>query len=122
MLIPFLVSKIHQARITDTNIHYSGSLTLDADLMRQANLREYQKIEIYNITNGNRFSTYVIQGGAGTKEVVVNGAAAHLVSKGDTVIIAAYALIDEKELNSLQAVILLMNEDNEVIKTLNGKL
>ena len=122
MLIPFLVAKIHQARITDTNIHYSGSLTLDADLMRQANLREYQKIEIYNITNGNRFSTYVIQGGEGTKGVVVNGAAAHLVSKGDTVIIAAYAMIDEKELNTLQAVILLMNEDNEVIKTLNGKL
>ncbi len=122
MLIPFLVSKIHQARVTDTDVHYSGSLTLDEDLMKTANLKEYQKIEIYNITNGNRFSTYVIQGGKGSKQVVVNGAAAHLVSKGDVVIIAAYALIDEKELNSLQSVILLMNEKNEVEKILNGKL
>ena len=122
MLIPFLVSKIHQAHVTDTNIHYSGSMTLDEDIMKAANLKEYQKIEIYNISNGSRLSTYVIQGEKGSKQVVVNGAAAHLVSKGDVVIIAAYALIDEKELNSLQSVILLMNEKNEVAKILNGKL
>ena len=122
MLIPFLVSKIHQARVTDTNVHYSGSMTLDEDLMKAANLREYQKIEVYNITNANRFSTYVIQGAKGSKQAVINGAAARLVSEGDVVIIAAYALIDEKELNSLQSVILLMNEKNEIEKTINGKL
>jgi len=122
MLIPFLISKIHRARVTATDIDYSGSLTLDLDLMNQANLKEYQKVEIYNISNGNRFSTYVIQGEPGSRDVVINGAAAHLVAQGDIVIIAAYAMIDERELNTLQSVILLMDENNRVEKVLNGKL
>lgn len=122
MLIPFLVSKIHRGVVTDTNLNYAGSISIDEEIVKQANLREYQKVEVYNIANGNRFSTYVILGKSGSKEIVLNGAAAHLVSKGDKIIIAAYALIDERELNSLKNVILIMNEKNEIVKVVNGKL
>lgn len=122
MLVPFLVSKIHRGIVTGTDINYAGSILIDEDIVKKANLKEYQKVEIYNITNGNRFSTYVIIGKSGSKEIVLNGAAAHLASKGDKIIIAAYALIDERELNSLKNVILIMNEKNEIVKVINGKI
>lgn len=122
MLIPFLISKIHKARVTGTNLHYYGSISIAEDLMKKANLRENQKVEIYNISNGNRLSTYVISGKKNSGEITLNGAAAHLVSKGDQIIIAAYALLDERELNSLNSVILIMQEDNKVEKIINGKL
>ncbi len=122
MLIPFLISKIHKARVTGTNLDYAGSIGIDEEIMTKANLREFQKVEVYNISNGNRFATYVIQEQAGSKDIVLNGAAAHLVSKGDTIIIAAYALIDERELNSLNSVVLIMNDNNQIEKIVNGKL
>jgi aspartate 1-decarboxylase len=122
MMIPFLISKIHKARVTGTDLNYAGSIGIDEEIMTQANLREFQKVEVYNMTNGNRLSTYVIQEKAGSKKIVLNGAAAHLVSEGDTIIIAAYALIDERELNSRNAVILIMDEDNQIEKVVQGKL
>lgn len=122
MLIPFLISKIHKAKVTGTNLDYAGSIGIDEEIMIKANLREFQKVEVYNISNGNRFATYVIQDQAGSKDIVLNGAAAHLVSKGDIIIIAAYALIDERELNSLNSVVLIMNDNNEIEKIVNGKL
>lgn len=122
MLLPFLVSKIHQARVTGTNLYYSGSIGIDEDIMKQAGLREFQKVEVYNMTNGNRLSTYVITEKPGSREITLNGAAAHLVSRGDTIIVAAYALIDERELNSLNSVVLIMDENNSVQKTIQGKL
>ena len=122
MLIPFLISKIHKAKVTGTNLDYAGSIGIDEEIMIKANLREFQKVEVYNISNGNRFATYVIQDQPGSKDIVVNGAAAHLVSKGDTIIIVAYALIDERELNSLNSVVLIMNDNNQIEKIVNGKL
>lgn len=122
MLIPFLISKIHNATVTSTDLNYAGSIGIDEEIMAKANLREFQKVEVYNITNGNRLSTYVIQEKAGSRNIVLNGAAAHLVSRGDAVIIAAYALIDERELNSLNSVILIMNENNQIEKIVQGKL
>lgn len=122
MLIPFLVSKIHRARVTGKNLNYSGSISIDEEIMGKANLREFQKVEIYNISNGNRFATYVITAERGSKDFILNGASAHLVSKGDVIIVAAYALIDEKELNSLKSVVLLMNGTNEIEKILYGKI
>ena len=122
MLIPFLVSKIHRAKVTGKNLNYSGSISIDEEIMGKANLREFQKIEVYNISNGNRFATYVIPAERGSKDFILNGASAHLVSKGDVIIIAAYALIDEKELNSLKSVVLLMNGTNEIEKILYGKI
>jgi len=122
MLIPFLISKIHNARVTGTDLNYAGSIGIDEEIMAKANLREFQKVEVYNITNGNRLSTYVIQEKAGSKNIMLNGAAAHLVSQGDAVIIAAYALIDERELNSLNSVILIMDGNNQIEKIVQGKL
>jgi aspartate 1-decarboxylase len=122
MLIPFLIAKIHEARVTGANPDYTGSIGIDADLMREAGLREYQKVEVYNIANGKRFSTYTIAAKGGSRDIVLNGAAARLVAVGDKIIIAAYALLDERELNSLSATILLLDETNAVNKVLSGKL
>jgi aspartate 1-decarboxylase len=122
MLIPFLISKIHNARVTGANPEYSGSIAIDAEIIKQAGLREFQKVEIYNITNGNRFSTYVIVAESGSGDIVLNGAAAHKVSRGDRIIIAAYGLLDERELNTLNATILLLNETNGVERVISGKL
>ncbi len=122
MLIPFLISKIHRATVTGTDLNYYGSISIDEELMKKANLRENQKVEIYNINNGERFSTYVIPGEKNSKEITLNGAAAHMVNKGDLIIIAAYALLDEKELNTLNSVVLIMKEGNQVDKIIDGKL
>lgn len=122
MLIPFLISKIHNARVTGANPEYSGSIAIDADIIKKAGIREFQKVDIYNIDNGNRFSTYVIIAERGTGEIVLNGAAAHKVSIGDRIIIAAYGLLDERELNTLNATILLMDEKNSVERVISGKL
>ncbi|MCP5106251.1 MAG: aspartate 1-decarboxylase, partial [bacterium] len=116
MLIPFLISKIHNATVTGADLDYSGSIAIDPDLMRKANLREFQKVEIYNISNGHRLATYVIAGEKGAREITLNGAAARLASKGDKIIIAAYALLDGLELNSLNSIILLMKHNNEIEK------
>lgn len=122
MFIPFLVSKIHDAVVTGANLNYSGSISIDADIMEKARLRQFQKVEIYNISNGKRFSTYVITGESGSGAIELNGAAARMVSVDDKIIIAAYALLDERELNSLSSIILIMKENNEVERIITGKL
>lgn len=122
MLIPFLISKIHNATVTEVNLSYSGSVGIDPGLIKEAGLREFQKVEIYNINNGQRFSTYIIAGQKGSKEITLNGAAARLAAVGDKIIIAAYALLDERELNSLNSVILLMKDNNEIEKIINRGL
>jgi aspartate 1-decarboxylase len=122
MLIPFLVSKIHRATVTGTDIHYEGSIAIDEDIMEKANLRVFQQVEIYNINNGARFSTYVLPWPRASRQIVVNGAAARLVQPGDMVIIAAFALIAEKELDSLSAVIVNMKDGNEIDKITHTKL
>jgi aspartate 1-decarboxylase len=122
MLIPFLISKIHRATITGTDINYEGSISIDEDIMEKANLRVFQKVDIYNINNGARFSTYVLPWRRASREIVVNGAAARLVQPGDMVIIAAFALIAEKELDSLNAVIVNMKDNNDIDKITQTKL
>ena len=122
MLIPFLVSKIHRATVTSTDINYEGSIAIAEDIMEKAGLRVFQKVDVYNINNGARFSTYVLPWPRSSKEIVVNGAAAHLVQPGDMIIIAAFALIAEKELESLNAVIVKMGVGNEIEKITNTKL
>jgi len=122
MLIPFLVSKIHRATVTATDIHYEGSIAIDEEIMEKANLRVFQKVDVYNISNGARFSTYVLSWPRASRGIVVNGAAARLVQPGDMVIIAAFALIAEKELDSLNAVIVNMKNGNEIEKITHTKL
>jgi aspartate 1-decarboxylase len=88
-------SKIHRATITAADLHYIGSITIDAVLLEAADILPYEKVQVVDVSNGNRFETYVIEGEAGSGAVQVNGAAAHLVSVGDTVIIMAYAQVEE---------------------------
>jgi aspartate 1-decarboxylase len=109
-----LKSKIHRATVTDTNVDYDGSLTLDGMLMREANLIPYEQIQVYNITNGERFTTYLIKGKDNSGEVVVNGVAAKKVSSGDKVIIVAYATMDEAEMDFFTPKILLVDDQNKI--------
>lgn len=95
-----LKSKIHRALVTGADLHYEGSVTIDPDLMKAADLLDYEQVEIYDVTNGARLSTYVIPGEPGTGTVCINGAAAHLVRPEDLVIIASYAEYDEAEARS----------------------
>ena len=117
-----LRAKIHRISVTEREIEYEGSLTLDVELMRAADLRPYERIEVYDVDNGSRFATYVIEGPAGSRACCVNGAAARLVEKGDKLILAAYADVDENELAAWQPTLVVMGEENRVreIKSAEG--
>ena len=114
MTFEMLYSKIHRAVVSDANLNYVGSITIDAELMDAAKLRIGQKVEIVNINNGERFSTYVIEGKRGKKEVCLNGAAARKAEIGDKIIIIAYASMDEKEAESFKPYVVLVDEENEI--------
>ena len=114
MKIWVLKSKIHRARITGKNLNYEGSLTLDPIYMEKVGLLPFEKVEVYNISNGARFSTYIIEGKRGSGEVILNGAAARLGEIGDPVIIASYALIDTEEAKNHTPTILRFNQDGEI--------
>lgn len=109
-----LKSKIHRATVTDANIDYEGSITLDEELMEAAGLLPFEQVHIYNITNGERFRTYVIKGGRGKGDVCVNGAAAHLAKKGHIIIIASYAGMDEKGAAVHQPVLVYVDDENRI--------
>lgn len=109
-----LKGKIHRATVTEACLHYEGSITIDRDLMEAANMLEYEKVEIYNVTNGNRFSTYVISGERGRGDICLNGAAARMVSPGDLVIIAGYAEYDEAELENHKPALCFVDDQNRI--------
>ena len=102
MLRTMLKSKIHGATVTDANLEYEGSITIDPDLMDAANLLAYEKVDIYDIANGARLATYVISGERGCGTIGINGAAAHLVKPGDKVIVASYVQMDDNEARTYQ--------------------
>ncbi|MGC9150187.1 MAG: aspartate 1-decarboxylase [Microbacter sp.] len=97
MQIEVLKSKIHRVTVTDANLNYIGSITLDEDLMEAANMIEFEKVQVLNINNGARFETYIIKGERGSGTVCLNGAAARLVQPGDVVLIVSFALMDFEE-------------------------
>ena len=105
-----LKSKIHRATVTDANLNYEGSISIDVDLMKKADLVEFEKVDIYNITNGKRLSTYVIPGKK--KEICLNGAAARLTQVGDKVIIASYVFTKK---NKISPKIILVDDENKKI-------
>ncbi len=110
-----LKSKIHRLTVTDADLHYEGSLSLDRDLMDIADLKPFERIEVYNINNGERFSTYVIPAPRGSGEVKLNGAAARLGSKGDLIIIASYAEFEEEELQNYRPTLVYVDSNNRVV-------
>lgn len=112
MLIDIMYSKIHRATVTDADLNYVGSITIDEELMKKARLRENQKVDVLNINNGERFSTYVITGKKGYRDICINGAAAHKAKKGDKVIIVAYASMTEAEANSHKPYVVHVDENN----------
>lgn len=114
MILNVLKSKIHRAVVTGADLNYEGSISIDKQLIEAANLNEFEKVEIYNINSGARFSTYVIEGKDG--EISLNGAAARLVQKDDLIIIACYSQIDEKEIKSFKPKIVFVDEENAISK------
>lgn len=105
-----LKSKIHRATVTGADLNYEGSISIDRNLCEKADIIEFEKVDIYNISNGNRFSTYVIYGGVG--EIGLNGAAARMVHAGDLVIIASYAEYSEEESRDYKAKLVFVDQKN----------
>jgi aspartate 1-decarboxylase len=121
MLRSICKSKIHRATVTCADIDYEGSITIDRDLMDAADLIPYEEVWIYDLTNGNRLQTYVIEGEAGSGAIGINGAAAKLVHRGDLVIIAAFAMMDDAEARAYVPKHILVDENNRVVKDLLGR-
>ncbi|WP_420589434.1 aspartate 1-decarboxylase [Bacterioplanoides sp.] len=117
MQTTMLKAKLHQARVTHSVLNYEGSCAIDGKLLDLAGMREFEQIQIYNITNGKRFTTYIIRGEDDSGIISVNGAAAHLASEGDRIIICAYGSYDDNELATFKPKMVYMNEDNTVSHT-----
>ena len=109
-----LKSKIHRARVTDCNIDYEGSITIDTVLMKAADILTYERVEVLNVNNGARFTTYAIEGEAGSGDICLNGAAARLASRGDIVIILTYHDVPSDEAPSLKPKLVYVNEKNRI--------
>ncbi|MFH1296413.1 MAG: aspartate 1-decarboxylase [Bacteroidota bacterium] len=114
MKIEVLKSKIHRVIVTEADINYVGSITIDSALMEASNIIEYEKVHVLNINNGKRIETYVIRGESGSGVICLNGAAAHKFMKGDLVIIASYALMDFEEAKSFQPRIIFPDHQNHL--------
>ncbi|TNF76890.1 MAG: aspartate 1-decarboxylase [Acidobacteria bacterium] len=112
-----LKSKIHRATVTDADLDYEGSISIDPQLARAADLVPFERVEIYNITNGERFATYFIEGQEGSGEITLNGAAAHKVTPGDLVIICSYAEFTEEEIEGHQPRLVYVDEQNSILST-----
>ncbi len=116
MLRTFMRAKIHRATVTEANVHYVGSITLDAKLMRSAGLLPYEQVDVLNVHNGNRLTTYCIEGKAGSGEVCLNGAAALLCAKGEIVLVCAYAHLQADEMKGFKARTVFVDKRNRVTK------
>jgi aspartate 1-decarboxylase len=110
-----LKAKLHRVHVTHSELHYEGSCAIDEDLLDAADIKEYQQIDIYNITNGERFTTYAIRAQRGSGVISVNGAAAHKASPGDIIIIATYAMYNEIELQKYHPLLVYVDEHNRII-------
>ena len=119
MDITLLKAKIHRAKVTQADLDYVGSVTIDTKLLREAGIFEYEKVQIVDINNGNRFETYTIAGEEGSGIICLNGAAAKCVSVGDKVIIMAYANMTPQEAASHKPTVLFVNENNEIVRKAN---
>lgn len=115
-------SKIHRATVTEANLNYVGSITIDEDLMESADLLENEKVQIVNNNNGARLETYVIPGPRGTGVICLNGAAARLVQPGDSVIIISYAMISQEELASHKPTVVFVDEKNQPIELMDKEV
>lgn len=114
MFVNIFKSKIHRATVTEACLNYMGSVTIDSELMKAANIRPNERVQIVDNNNGSRLETYVISGEPGSGIICLNGAAARLVQPGDTVIIISYAWMEEKEADDYQPVVVMVGEGNKI--------
>lgn len=121
MMLHILKSKLYKACVTKTGQAQEGSCQVDADLLSQAGLVEYEQVEIFNIDNGERFTTYVVSAAPGSRTVVLNGAAARKAQVGDRLIIAAFAEMDEREARNFRPALVYLNRDNRVERVKNAE-
>src|SRR5947209_16061287 len=110
-----LKSKVHRCRVTGSDLHYVGSITMDPDLLEAADIREHELVHVLDIDNGARFETYTIAGQRGSGEIQINGAAARLVHTGDKVIVVSYASYDEADLERYEPKVVHVNAENEIV-------
>jgi len=115
-----LRSKIHRARVTGGNIDYEGSITIDKDLMEAADMLPFEMVHVLNVNNGARFQTYIIEGESGSGDIVLNGAAARLVSRGDIVIILSYTTVGEEEARHVDPRLVYVDANNRIIEQKKG--
>lgn len=119
MYTEVLKSKIHRVKVTQADLHYVGSITIDEDLLDAANMFENQKVQVLDIENGERLETYIIKGPRGSGVICMNGPAARRVQVGDTVIVIAYALMEEEAARKHQPIVVLADEQNRPLKIAN---
>ncbi|WP_105301329.1 aspartate 1-decarboxylase [Anaerococcus marasmi] len=119
MNIEMLEGKIHRATVTEANLDYVGSITVDVSLLEESGIREYQKVQVVDVNNGNRIETYTIAGEKNSGVICLNGAAARLFSTGDKVIIMAYASYSEDELKDYKPKVVFVDDDNKITKISN---
>ena len=122
MILNILKCKIHRATVTDADLHYVGSITIDEDLMDAAGLLEYESVHVLDITNGNRLETYVIKGAKGSGCICINGAAAHLINKNDLVIIVAYCQLTDVEVDDHVPTVVHVDENNNIVSLATSEL
>lgn len=120
MMRTMLRSKIHRARVTAGNIDYVGSITIDKRLMEAADMLPYEMVHVLNVNTGARFQTYAIEGEAGSGDIVVNGAAARLASKGDTVIILSYCSVSDEEARRIEPRLVYVDANNAIVEQTTG--
>ena len=119
MLTQVLKGKIHRATVTQAELDYVGSITIDEALMEASGIREYERVQVVDVNNGQRLETYVITGERNSGIICLNGAAARLVQLGDKVIIMAYVWLDEKELKAYAPKVVFVDHDNKIVKTVD---
>lgn len=119
MTITMLKAKIHRATVTQAELDYVGSITVDIDLLEKAGILEYEQVQIVDINNGSRFETYTIAGERGSGVICLNGAAARMVQTGDKIILMSYAQLTEQEAKHMKPKVLFVNEKNEIVKITN---
>jgi len=117
MQLTLLKTKLHRACVTHSELEYEGSCAIDSNLLEAAGIHEYEQIQIYNVANGERFTTYAIRAEAGSNIISVNGAAAHKASPGDRIIICAYTTMNEEEVAMFKPTLVYLDEKNDIINT-----
>ncbi len=122
MILTLCKSKIHRVRVTEAELYYEGSLTVDTDLLNASGILPYEKVQVVNVNNGERFETYIIPGQAGSGVICLNGPAARLGSVGDEIIVIAYAEFDEVEARKYLPTVVLVDQKNKIKQILKGHL